>query len=263
MKSLCAVLLLSALACAGVNKQNADQDTGISQQIPAWSVCIKGGFGIFADCPPGGTGTPVGFSLTFANPSPSKDGSSMKYGFTSAVGGDTNGLVTYKAGADDLTAVFLSDFWFYSADVANIGQFEFDTFLFSKSENIEFMFGTQCNKTSGKWQIWGNGWIDVAPTLPCSVTASAWHHVIETFHRIPGDRTGCAGPQACMYFDRITIDDVPHDIGMKEPAAVLPVGWASAVGFQFQINIPGVSKTAFEYVDLANFSALEPSNQCQ
>lgn len=262
MKSLCAVLLLSALACAGVIVPNVDNDPGIGFQVPDWSVCIIGGFPPFPTCPGvGGSGIPVGYALTFGHPSPSKDGSSMAQSFTSAAGGNTDVLATYKAGKDDLTSVFVSDFWFYSAEAAVIGQFEFDTFLFSKSENIEYMFGTQCNKVSGRWQIWGNTWIDVVPTLPCSVTASTWHHITETFHRVPGDINQCAG-KPCMYFDRITFDGIPHDINMKEPAATLPTGWDSAVGLQFQINIPGANTFGSEYIDLVNFSAQQAQSQC-
>lgn len=65
-----------------------------------------------------------------------------------------------------------------------------------------------------------------------------------------------------MYFDRITIDGVAHDIAMKEPAATLPTGWDSAVGFQFQINIPAGNTFGSEYVDLANFSAQQAQSPC-
>lgn len=95
--SVFAVFVLSALACAGVNVPNVDNDPNIGFQVPEWSICIKGGSPPFPTCNPGGAGTPVGFTFTFANPTPSKDGSSMRHAFTSAVGGDTNDLVTYKA----------------------------------------------------------------------------------------------------------------------------------------------------------------------
>jgi hypothetical protein len=183
----------------------------------------------------------------------------------------TNILWTYKAGADDDIVNLSFDIEVYLAsNCALVGSYEYDQFLFGKSlpgngaNGWNFMFGTQCNKGSGKWEVFNQSagsWVS-RPLVPCSMTCGAWHEIAEAAHRIAGDYTGCAGgTRPCMYYDSLTIDGVLQpNYAITEPAGPLNSTWTSNLGMQFQVDVPssvGTGVSFSEYLDSATFTATD------
>ena len=171
----------------------------------------------------------------------------------------SNALWTYIAGADDSATSLSTSLWVYPAGKASVaGSFEFDQFQFSKSQGIEFMWGSQCNQVNGLWQVFDQlhgHWMDTA--VKCALKPNHWHHVRWDVHRVSGDTDRCSG-KPCMYYDTLTVDGVVHPVNAVYPAGALPNGWSSAVGFQVQIDIgsTGQGVTIDEYLDLADFWAM-------
>lgn len=242
----------TATAACGAPCKNLD-DT-----LTGWSLCYIGSCS--GGGTPGGTGTPTSVSQTINNASPSLDGDSMALSFVApSTSGTTNLLATYKAGANDTATSLSFDGHFYIPTNASlVSQFEFDQFILSTTDDIEYMFGSQCNKTAGFWQVWNQlsgTWVNTS--VVCSLTAGTWYEIAETAHRVPGD-TSCSG-MPCLHYDSLTINGVAQSgFAMTEPAGPLPGGWTSNTGFQFQMNAvsAGSSGAAIvEYVDELMFSA--------
>lgn len=251
-------IVFLGLCCSGLAQQplaaiNADDSLGNYLTGVGWKpVCI------LPACNPGGLHPPAATSQTINHPVPSKDGESMLLSITSPTNGNSNALWVYLAGSLDTATTISSDFWVYlSANSKSAGQFEFDNFLFSTSLNTNFMWGMQCDQLDNKkWQVWNyqaaNKWVDT--TIPCSLSPRTWYHIQVAEHRVAGDTNHC-GSRPCIYYDRLTINGTVHTLNISEPAAVLPAGWASVVGFQFQMDVENVSTTVTENLDLASFSA--------
>lgn len=254
IKNLVVVFLFCCSAIAQTRSYANIDDT-----LTGWSLCVIGtcsGGGT-----PGGTGTPTSTIQSINNNPPSLDGASMQLSMVapSAAPNGTNMLWTKKVGANDSALSLSFDVWIWiSANGALAGQFEFDQFIFSQTDNIEYMFGTQCDQLGGVWDTWNqNTGAWVPRTTPCSLSYSTWHHIQETSHRVLGDTNVCSG-KPCMYYDTLIIDGVLQSgYADVQPAGTLPGGFTSNVGFQYQFNIKpaGTSGASVaEYLDEANFS---------
>jgi hypothetical protein len=239
---------------SGINNKNTDNS------LTGWkAVCIN------PACSPGGSGTPSATAHTINNASPSLDGDSTKFSETSSKS-YSNALWTFRNGSCDECSQNYSDFWVYlGPNSAHAQAFEFDSFNFDRTDNIEFMWGMQWNQQGGRWQIWkqapgsGHGWVDTSLSTPLSY--NAWHHIQVVDHRVIGDKNDCSG-EPCMYFDSITIDGIKTVWNLVEPASALPNGWASEAGDQFQIDIASISssQTLTMNIDESNFQANYPSS---
>ncbi len=212
---------------------------------------------ILPSCNPGGAGIPTATSQTFNNPTPSLDGKSMKVSITGPA--FSNALWSYIAGANDNVTNMVADFWVQpSANSALLGSHEFDSFIFSSSEHVNYMGGTQCNQAANKWDVWdelNTAWVHV-PGSACSIPPSVWTHIVETFHRVPGD-TSCSG-HACMHYDSIVVNGsaIPG-LPLTEPTGPLPSNFVSAIGWHIQLDIgaSGSSGAAVsEFADLVNLT---------
>ena len=240
------------VALAGCGSMVVANNTDDS--LTGWSTCYIGSCA--GGGTPGGSGTPTAVSQTISNATPSLDGASMLFSQTTATS-HTNVLWTFKTTVCDNCTIFRSDYWVYlGSNTAKAEALEFDAFDFDVTHNVEDMFGTECDQTNGLWQIWNQqsgNWINT--TLACTLTYSAWHHIQRSEHRVIGD-TSCSGQQ-CMHYDSITIDGVTTNWNLTEPASVLPSGWTSATGYQFQTDIGTISssQTVVENIDEANFWA--------
>ena len=213
-------------------------------------VCIK------TACDPGGTDAPASTSQTINNVSPSLDGHSMFISeTTNTTSTQTNALWVYLAGSCDSCTTITSDFNVYITNGSAASSMEFDSFIFDRTDSVDFMFGTQCNRSLGYWQIANNISPWQTSTAACNLTSGAWHHIVETFHRIPGD-TSCTGGMPCEYFDTISVDGVVSVINMSYVSTVLPGGWDSTSGLQFQIDIGATTSatTVSENIEEIYFS---------
>jgi hypothetical protein len=243
-------LFFSALSVAQMPK--GVSSNGVDDSMKGWKpVCV------LPSCNPGGSGIPTATSQTIHHVKPSKDGYSMKVSITGPQ--YSNALWTYIAGANDSATSFSTTLRVYPTNKASVaGSFEFDLFDFSKSTGTEFMWGSQCNQVNRLWQIFDQlhgRWMNTA--VACSLAPNKWHSVRWDVHRVSGDTNRCSG-RPCMYYDTLTVDNVPHPVNAKYPAGPLPNGWNGAVGFQVQIDIgqTGSNVTIDEYLDLADFSAI-------
>jgi hypothetical protein len=240
-----------------------------------WSECI------LPSCNAGGNGVPVSFTQTFDDTVEEKDSQpSMAIAMVAkAATQGTNGLWTYKPLWQSGTFALSMDQWVYpDSNMLTYGtQLEFDQAIFDSMlttedtpYGTEFMFGSQCNLATGKWQIfnqacsyWGGSgcWVDVTPTLACSIPSSGWHHLEESVHRVQGDPGNCSYNgynYPCEYYDSITIDGhTTYPTNTNLPAGPLLEGWDSFLLIQMQINAGpnGTSGNAMTtYYDLINFT---------
>ena len=235
-----------------INFQNTNQQTTIGTATGDWKpVCILPG------CNPGGTGTPSATSQTFGIASPSTDGKAMKLSMT-ADANSTNALWVFLAGSCDSCTNVTSNFEVYlPSNASSASSFEFDQFIFDKTQLYNLMWGSQC-ATGGDWQIASatSSWVNT--TVPCSLSLTTWHTIQWQVHRIAGD-VSCAGGLPKLYWGTLTIDGTANAVNMSMCASALPSTYASQSGHQFQIDIPTASSTSpvtiNEYIDQSSFQA--------
>jgi hypothetical protein len=236
-----------------------DQNIGTWPPTGWKTVCI------LPTCNPGGTVPPTSTTWTIDNPTPSLDGDSMLLGLTSPSGmastDNAEVLVTYIAGTDETATNFSLTYHIYpNANASSSNALEVDQFSFNVTYNTEFMFAHEC-VFGHFWQVWNGvtaNWVNT--TIPCSGTTGLptgqWTSITYNDHRVAGDTNSCSG-HPCMYFDNMIINGTTYPINMVEPSQTLPLGWASGVGMQLQIDIPynsGVSKTVDVNYDEISFS---------
>lgn len=223
------VLVMSLSSVAQVQVYTGDDTT-----LTGWTQCIPG-----CNCSPGGTGQPTTIIQQIVT-TPSLDNESMQ--FTSGGPANTNMLWTRKYPANTTATHFIRDFEFqYSGTPA---QLEFDIASFAAP--TEFMFGMQCNLAKGIWQVWNQAspqWVNT--TLSCTLSAQAWHHIVQYVH-ISGTN---------MVFDAISVDGTINQLNMTEPSGPLPPGWNNVTLVQNQLNL-AVAGTATEFLDEDTFSVL-------
>jgi hypothetical protein len=202
--------------------------TGLWNSFAGWDTCILPG------CNPGGSGTPVSTSQIIGNQTPALSGSAMSMSLVANVN-STNALWTWFGADCDLCTSFSADFHVYPVSSSNLGALELDTvFLFSTGLNREFMWGMQycllgagCPGGHNSWDIWNQGtgtWIDTGITT--APNFGAWNHVQTTNHRVGNTQ----------WYDTLTLNGTLHAINMSEASSVLPGGWTSGTGFQFQLD---------------------------
>jgi len=217
--------------------------TNLNATSANWGDC-----GSIACAGGGGIGTP---SQTWGITNPSLDNQAVELSCGTASG--DNCLFWVKPGFDDMATEFTTDEYVYFPSLTGIGNAEADTFeAVSISGTLqEFMWGSQCNYTAGKWQFWnqGNGTWNTNASVPCtSVTwpAVQWNHYILHVHRVPGD-TSCSGSPA-QYFDSITLNGTFYLLNLAYCSSAAPGGWTHVIGSQNQLDL-NASTTAIEYVD--------------
>ncbi len=222
---------------------------GLWNSLAGWATCILPG------CDPGGTGIPVSTNQTILNASPSLSGSSMQ--MTMVANQPASNALWYWFAADcDLCTNFASDFEVYPVSSSNLSALELDTaFLFSQGLNREYMWGFQycldgagCPGGHNSWDIWDQNlieWIDSGVTQ--APLFGQWNHVTTTNHRSGNNQV----------YDTFTLNGTLHNLNLTTSSGVLPMGWDSGTGFQFQLssNTPSGSQTYQMYLDQATFTA--------
>ncbi len=181
---------------------------------------------------PGGTGIPTS-TTTAVVTSPARDGTSLHMGF-STVQNFTNVLWSKKLAADNNAIGFTWDRWVYLASPLP-SQLEQDIFRWDSSDLTNYMLSVQCNFFSGVWDNWHQNTTDWhATTLPCTLTADTWHHLVN-YWQISGNNLILVG---------MTIDGVYTNMNLSNPAGHnLPVGWLDHLGMHFQLNNRTASST--------------------
>ena len=161
---------------------------------------------------------------------PSLDGGSTQF-YMTASQPYADVLFYNKLGPNTSASQFTWDFWFQVDSASlNAEALEFDIFQFIVP--TEYMFGSQCTYSTGKWDVWNAGthhWI--ATSVPCPrFTANVWHHIVWRVHRTRNK---------VMHYDTLTIDGITYTVGMSEPSGALPSGWSNMMGVQWQLDGPG------------------------
>jgi hypothetical protein len=195
----------------------------------------------------GGAGNTSGISQTTGNALPSVSGASMALIATFPATGN-NVLFFWKPASCDVCETATHDSWVYVP--TGVANYEFDQFIYDQADNVDAMFGHQCNTTTGFWQYanqtsgWTNG------PIACSLSTATWHHLIFSDYWRHGD-TACGG-SPCLHFGSIQIDGVTNSWGgITLTTTALPGGFTRAIGCQYQMDSSAAS-TATEYVDLVN-----------
>ncbi len=260
-QNLTATQLILIKACqTGYTPSSQRGDTwtlsfsGLWNSLTGWTgnVCY------LPSCNPGGTGTPVGTpTITIKNYPINFSGSSMQMSFV-ANASSTNVLWPFKSPSTcDLCTNFSDDEEIYVPSSSNLGAVEVDpAFLFSVTLNREFMFGAQicflgssCPGHANEYDIWDQG-TGTWHATSCSITSwvfGGWNRLQRTEHRVGNSEV----------YDTMTLNGNVCAINTTWTSSVLPGGWTSAVGFQFQLDAstPSGSQTYTMYLDQATFSA--------
>jgi len=236
------LFLLCGLAAAEITDPNVDRS------MSGWSQCY------YPACNPGGLNPPASVEQkVITGGQLSLENTAMLLSQTSPAGGNSNVLFTFKASPCDACTSVVADFWVYPT--TGIAELEYDSFQFSESQSIEYMWGTQC-VTGSVWDVWNQSTGHWIPTnLPCNVIFNTWNHIVIRTHRVNGDPGTCAG-FPCMYWDSISVNgqtEVPKP--NVEPSGPLPTGWSSTTGFQIQLDVATPDTTVSEYLSVANFTA--------
>jgi hypothetical protein len=194
----------------------------------------------------GGAGNTTGINQTTGNVSPSVSGSSMGLVATFPASGN-NVLYYWKPGVCDTCGTITFDSWVYLP--SSVANYEFDSFIYDFTDNVDAMFGKQCNTTTGFWQYANqtSGWTN--SSIVCSLSTATWHHLIFKDYWLHGD-TSCGG-SPCLHFGTLTQDGVVSNWGVTLTTTTLPGGFTSATGCQYQLD-SSASATVTEYVDKVN-----------
>ncbi len=153
---------------------------------------------------------------------------------------NANGLFWHKVGAQNSYSNFVWDFWFQlSNSTSNEAQaIEFD--MYQSIAGKKYMFGTQCNYSSGLWQGWNDVtkiWVDARPntatdgtptgnTITCAkFSTGTWHHAQFFLERSYGGR---------LQYGNVTIDGVTTQWNITAPAS--NTSWADVLGINHQLD---------------------------
>ena len=213
------------------NNGNADDDQGGDHGVTlGWGDC-----GTKA-CSGGANDATVSFAF---GQLPEKDtNGSILLSVTGS--NNANGLFWHKVGAQSSYTNFLWDFWFQLSSNTNgdAQAIEFDTF---QSVSLKkYMFGTQCNYSTGVWQGWNDvtgKWVDAIPntatdgsptgtTITCSkFSTGTWHHAQFFLQRTFAGR---------LLYGNVTIDGTTTQWNISAPASTTT--WADVLGFNQQLD---------------------------
>ena len=125
----------------------------------------------------------------------------------------------------------------------------------------EFMFGSQCNYATNRWQFWlpNNGdltWVD-GGTAACRFSSGTWHHATYFVQRVtasgyqeiplrfgPGTDTNTG-----LRFGTLTVDGVTTYLGQLSYSTIPSPAWTAVIGVQHQLDSAASGVTIEEYVD--------------
>lgn len=243
MKILLAILLFAVSAFGQATFSNLDDSlTGWQYNPPCEGPACAGG-----------SAFPTTTTMSVGNAMPSMDGQSAKFSMTAAAQSNpsltTNVLWPRKVGANNTYTTFVGTYHVYIPSIFNITALEFDQFQFNQGER--YMFGSECDK-GGIWRIWNQltgEW--VTTSAPCTIfTANAWHSIVWTTHRVPGDLN--------MYYDSLVVDGVTYSGFTPQPSAKSTDGDNN--GIQFQIDESAAGGTVNVFVDEMSLSLEVPSS---
>lgn len=210
MKCLAIFLLLTA-ACFG-------QSFYEHIESQPFETCVK------PTCNPGGVGIPSAVSDHF---------NGRTLGLSISGPAYSNALWVRKVGATS-NNYFIAEFDAYIPEEAPQA-LEYDIFAFNQP--TEYMFGSQCDFSSGFWEVWSgtSGWVRTSKV--CDLK-KGWHHIQWFVHR--------SGTE--LHYDLLSVDQVPFQLEMTEPSNPLPKGWNNTSGIQFQLDIAGSAQPLTEYI---------------
>ena len=163
-------------------------------------------------------------------------------------------------------ANFLWDFWFYiptTTRTNTVQALEFDFFqAVPLGDGVhEFMFGSQCNYATNRWQFWlpSNGdltWVNGGAS-PCRFSTGTWHHATYFLQRVtpsgyqeipqrfgPGTDTNTS-----LRFGTLTVDGVTTYLGQLSYSTIPSPAWTAVIGVQHQLDSAVSGVTIEEYVD--------------
>lgn len=169
-----------------------------------WQNCTT------SDCA-GGNGTSI--TWTAANQSsPSKDGSSRQF-YIGGTPGYSNAYWYEFVGGSASVTNFTYDFWVYVDKPQTPQAVEFDvnqSFTQKGTPGPRWVFGTECNVSTGVWDVWDGGKGVWNPTrVPCNLANSSggptWNHIIWKVYR-----TGNA-----VHYTSVTINGTYHSVGVQ------------------------------------------------
>ena len=164
----------------------------------------------------------------------------MQMSFTANVSGGTDVLYILKYSPVSGVTKLIHSFDFYWTGTTD--QLEMDIFHFANQ--TEYMFGTQCNFSSGVWDVWNQQnpqWVPT--TTKCSLAPNRWHYIVQ-YDVISSSK---------MIFKGIMVDGQYYAWNMTEPSGSLPSGWSDVEGVQWQCNIAKTGSCNM-YVDHDQFS---------
>jgi hypothetical protein len=216
---------------------NAKVWSNLEDSTSDWSDC-----GATA-CAGGATGTSNYWSAPFQT-SPSLDGSSRE--FYNGGSGWSNVLWIKKLGAQNSVSNFIWDFWvqFDSGAASHLWTAEYD--LWQSVNQQEFMLGSQCNFGLGVWDIWNsstNQWIRTS--IPCHrFTAGTWHHIQWYVQRVSWNQ---------YRYRTLVVDGNPYTV--NQTFYTNPIGWADALGLQWQLDLDSSGVDAHEWIDKVKLTA--------
>jgi hypothetical protein len=136
----------------------------------------------------GGVGPQTPYSMSQYISNPSMDGKAAQFW----IGGTTpysNALWWKQLGGNSNVSNFVYDLYFYIKDPNATQALEFD--VNQSTGGRKWIFGTECNVTSGQWRIWDTANVKWNYTgVPCTrPTAYQWHHLVWEFKRNGGYTT--------------------------------------------------------------------------
>ncbi len=177
-------------------------------------------------------------------------------------GNNANGLFFYKVGAQDSYSNFLWDFWFQlSSNTHTDAQaIEFD--MFQSIGGQKYMFGTQCNYSTGVWQGWDDvtgHWVNAIPNTatdgnptgnPITCTkfdTTTWYHAQFFLQRTYGGR---------LQYGNVSINGLTTQWNITAPAH--STSWADVLGINQQLDTNAAftgSTTLQEWADEDDLTA--------
>ncbi len=252
------VLLLwccSAWAQRTYSYRNLDDSTAVDNAL-AGAV----GWGSCTTCAGGQNEDTAMIDTMPGQTSPSIDGASRVFQISGLQ--YANGAWWYKVGPNDKVNQFKFDFWVQVDEGTSGAQaLEFDAFQYiAMKGRTDYFWGTQCNYSSGWWELWNEGqqvWEQTQ--VPCEkFTPGVWYRITLRFRRLH-----CQPAQDKYESLKIVRYDADNKIAcvhkykldVAYPAGTLPSDYTENMGVQFQMDIGPVGTTMREWVDKVDLKA--------
>lgn len=191
---------------------------------------------------PGGNGSTVAHSVTYAQKDPSRDGNSIKFHIGDSTAVPYGTALWWKyAQARESSSHFVYDVYFYLKDPAAAQALEFDVNQTRKTDGVKYIFGTECDiRGTHAWRVYDNynrRWTStgIACTAP---TAYQWHHLVWEFERTS------TGPK----FVALTLDGTKHYVN-KQVQKKTGTGSSTLLNVAFQLDGNSVTKPYAAWLD--------------